>query len=71
MSPMETPDGGEPPSVKEIATAIRRLFFAIEILSGLAFVVICYGEMIGLFHSPDTSLPRLRALARPRRWMSP
>ena len=60
MAPMETRDGGEQPSVKEIATAIRRLFFAIGILSGLAFAVICYGEMIGLFHSPDASLPRLR-----------
>jgi hypothetical protein len=56
MAPMETPDGDEPLSVKEIATAIRRLFFAIGILSGLAFAVICYGEMIGLFHSPDASL---------------
>jgi hypothetical protein len=60
MAPMETRDGGEQPSVKEIATAIRRLFFAVGIFSGLAFAVICYGEMIGLFHSPDASLPRLR-----------
>ena len=58
MAPMEAPDGNEPLGVKEIATAIRRLFFAIGILSGLAFAVICYGEMIGLFHSPDAS--RLR-----------
>jgi hypothetical protein len=48
MSSMETPDDSKPPTDKAVATAIRRLFFAIGILSGLAFAVICYGEMIGL-----------------------
>jgi hypothetical protein len=47
MSTMETPDNGESPSDKEAATAIRRLFFAMGILLGLAFAVTCYGEMIG------------------------
>jgi hypothetical protein len=49
MSSMETPDDSKPPTNKELATAIRRLFFAIGILAGLVFSVICYGEMIGLF----------------------
>jgi len=31
---------------KEAVKAIRRLFFAIGVLLGLAFAVICYGEMI-------------------------
>jgi hypothetical protein len=49
MSSIETPNGGKPPTNNEFATAIRRLFFAIGILAGLVFSVICYGEMIGLF----------------------
>jgi hypothetical protein len=53
MSLMKTPHDGEPLSDKEVATAIRRIFFATGILSVLAFAVICYG----LFHPPDTSLP--------------
>jgi hypothetical protein len=46
---METPDDSEPSTSTEVARAIRRLFFAIGILAGLVFSVICYGEMIGLF----------------------
>jgi hypothetical protein len=46
MSSMETPDNSESPSDKEGATAFRRLLFAIGVLLGLAFAVICYGEMI-------------------------
>jgi hypothetical protein len=46
---METPNDSEPPNSEEFATAIRRLLFAIGILAGLVFSVICYGEMIGLF----------------------
>jgi hypothetical protein len=46
---MEAPDDNKPPTDKELATEVRRLFFTIGILAGLVFAVICYGEMIGLF----------------------
>ena len=42
MSLMKTPRDGEPLSDKEVATAIRRMFFATGILLVLAFAVICY-----------------------------
>jgi len=42
MSLMKTPHDGEPLSDKEVATAIRRMFFATGILLVLAFAVICY-----------------------------
>jgi hypothetical protein len=48
MSSMEPADDNKPSTDKELAIAIRRLFFAIGILAGLVFSVICYGEMIGL-----------------------
>jgi hypothetical protein len=57
MSPMETPDDSEPPGDEEVATVILRKIVVIEILLALAFALICYAEMIGLLHSPDTSLP--------------
>jgi hypothetical protein len=33
----------------ELERASRRLFFAIWLLLGLAFAVVCYGEMLGFF----------------------
>lgn len=46
MLPMEKPDTGERPS---LARALRRLLFATLILSGLAFAMVCYAEMLGVF----------------------
>jgi hypothetical protein len=45
---METPDNGEKPNLEAVARALRRLLFATGILSGLAFAVACYAEMLGV-----------------------
>jgi hypothetical protein len=49
MSSKEPADDIKPSTDEQLAIAIGRLFFAIGILAGLVFSVICYGEMIGLF----------------------
>jgi hypothetical protein len=33
----------------DLRRASRRLFFAIWLLLGLAFAMVCYGEMLGVF----------------------
>jgi hypothetical protein len=47
--PMVKPDNGERPSLEIVAGALRRLLFATWILLGLAFAVVCYAEMLGVF----------------------
>jgi hypothetical protein len=46
---MVKPDNGERPSLEIVAGALRRLLFATWILLGLAFAVVCYAEMLGVF----------------------
>ena len=48
MLPMEKADNGERPSLEVVAGALRRLLFAILILLGLAFAVVCYAEMLSV-----------------------
>jgi hypothetical protein len=45
--PTEKPDHRERPSLEVVARALR-LLFATCILLGLAFVVVCYAEMLGV-----------------------
>jgi hypothetical protein len=42
------PNKGERLSFEAVARALRRLFFAIEILLGLAFALVCYAGMFGI-----------------------
>jgi hypothetical protein len=42
--PMEKPNKG----LEVVARALRRFLFAILILLGLAFAVVCYAELLGL-----------------------
>ena len=44
MLPMEKPNK----SLAVVARALRRFLFAILILLGLAFAVICYAELLGV-----------------------
>jgi hypothetical protein len=46
---MEKPDNGERPSLGVVARALRRLLFATWILLELAFAVVCYAQMLGVF----------------------
>jgi hypothetical protein len=46
--PMEKPDNGERPSLEVVAGVLRQLLFAICILLGLAFAVVCYAELLGV-----------------------
>jgi hypothetical protein len=46
--PIEKPDNGERPSLEAVARVLRRLLFATCVLSGLAFAVVCYAEMLGV-----------------------
>jgi hypothetical protein len=48
MLPMEGPDNSERPTLKAVATALRRLLFEAAVLLGLAFALLCYAEMFGL-----------------------
>ena len=48
MLPMEKLDNGERPSLEVVARALRRLLFAICILLGLAFALVCYAVMLGV-----------------------
>ena len=48
MLPMEKLDNGERPSREVVARALRRFLFAILILLGLAFAVVCYAELLGV-----------------------
>jgi hypothetical protein len=43
------PDNGENPGVEVVARVLRRLLFATWILLGLAFALVCYAEMFGVF----------------------
>jgi hypothetical protein len=45
--PMEKHDG-ERPNLEVAVRALRRLLFATWILSGLAFALVCYAEMLGV-----------------------
>jgi hypothetical protein len=44
-----TADDGGRSSLEGVAGALRRLLFATWILLGLAFAVVCYAEMFGVF----------------------
>jgi hypothetical protein len=46
---MEKPDNGERTNLEVVARVLRRLLFAACILSGLAFAVVCYAEMLCIF----------------------
>jgi hypothetical protein len=46
--PMEKPHDGERPNLEVAVRALRRLLFATWILSGLAFALVCYAEMLGV-----------------------
>jgi hypothetical protein len=43
---MDEPDNGQSP---RIARVLRRLLFATWIVLGLAFAVVCYAQMFGVF----------------------
>jgi hypothetical protein len=47
--PMEKPDDGGRLSLGVVLRALRRLLFVTWILLGLAFAVVCYAEMFGVF----------------------
>ena len=49
MLPIEKPDTGERPGLAVGARVLRRLLFAIWIVLGLAFAVVCYAQMFGVF----------------------
>jgi hypothetical protein len=46
---MERPDNGERRALEWFPEPLRRLLFAAWILLGLAFAVVCYAEMFGVF----------------------
>jgi hypothetical protein len=46
---IEKPDNGERPGLAGGVSVLRRLLFATWILLGLAFAVVCYAEMFGVF----------------------
>ena len=48
MLPMERPDNSERPTLEAVARALRPLLFALGLLLGLAFALICYAEIFGL-----------------------
>jgi hypothetical protein len=47
--PIEKPDTGERPGPVAGARVLRRLLFATWIVLGLAFAVVCYAQMFGVF----------------------
>jgi len=47
--PTEKPDAGERAGLAAGARVLRRLLFATWIVLGLAFAVVCYAQMFGVF----------------------
>jgi hypothetical protein len=58
MVPVERPENSERPTLEAVARALRSLLFAIGLLLGLAFALICYAEIFGLvqFDYPVTTV---------------
>jgi len=58
MVPVERPENSERPILEAVARALRSLLFAIGLLLGLAFALICYAEIFGLvqFDYPVTKV---------------
>jgi hypothetical protein len=47
--PIEKPDTSKRPGLAVGARVLRRLLFATWIVFGLAFAVVCYAQMFGVF----------------------
>lgn len=48
-TPMDEPDKGGRTGADSVARVLRRLLFATWIVLGLAFAVVCYAQMFGVF----------------------